>query len=132
MVWFGAVPVSRGSEPYLREKDIVSRMLVKPQHLAAVDRSTLPVTCYATDYAAGSEIDSHAHRKHHQLIYAAHGVMVVRAQGGQWIVPPTRGIWMPAGVTHSIRCVGPVHMRSIYVRPDVAPRLSTESQAVGI
>ena len=106
-------------------------MQIKPQHLAAVDRSTLPVTCFATDYDAGAEIENHAHRKH-QLVYAAHGVMVVRAEGGQWIVPPTRGIWMPAGVTHSIRCIGVVHMRSIYVRRDVVPRLAERSQAVGI
>jgi len=106
-------------------------MRLNPQVLEEVDRSTLPVSCRATDYAAGAVIDNHAHAKH-QLIYAVHGVMLVRAEGGQWIVPPTRGIWMPSGVTHSIRCIGAVHMRSIYVRPDAAPRLSAQSQAVGI
>ena len=106
-------------------------MRLNPQVLAEVDRCSLPVSCRATDYAAGAVIDNHAHAKH-QLIYAVHGVMLVRAEGGQWIVPPTRGIWMPAGVTHSIRCIGPVHMRSIYVQPDAAPRLSAQSQAVGI
>ena len=102
-----------------------------PQVLAALDRDDQPVNCRATDYPAGAVISDHAHAKH-QLIHAVHGVMLVAAEGGQWIVPPTRGIWMPAGVTHSIRCIGVVHMRSVYVRPDAAPNLAAASQAVGI
>ena len=64
-------------------------------------------------------IDWHVHARG-QLVYAVHGVMMVAAEGGQWIVPPTRAIWMPAGVAHRIRCVGVVHMRSLYIRPDAA------------
>ena len=58
--------------------------------------------------------------------------MVVVAQGGQWIVPPTRGIWMPAGMVHQVRHVGDVQMRSLYVRPDAAPGLAANAQVVGI
>lgn len=106
-------------------------MFPTPGSLAEVDGATSPVSCRATDYAAGSLIDRHTHTKH-QLIYAVHGVMLVNSEGGQWVVPPTRGIWMPAGVAHAIRCIGVVHMRSIYVRPDAAPQLPETSQAVGI
>jgi AraC-like DNA-binding protein/mannose-6-phosphate isomerase-like protein (cupin superfamily) len=106
-------------------------MLPHRQVLAEVDRSTLAVTCRATDYRAGTIIDKHAHAKH-QLIYAVHGVMTVHTEGGQWVVPSTRAIWMPAGMTHSIRCIGVVHMRSLYVRPDAAPNLPLASQVVGV
>lgn len=102
-----------------------------PAHLDEVEASTMPVACKATDYPAGYLIEHHAHTKG-QLIYAAHGVMMVSSEGGQWIVPPTRAIWMPAGRTHGIRCIGPVKMRSVYVRPDTAPQLPAQSQAVGI
>lgn len=102
-----------------------------PGFLAEVDGSPMPVSCRANDYPAGHVIEPHAHAKG-QLIHAVHGVMMVAADGGRWIVPPTRGIWMPAGVPHAIRCIGVVHMRSIYVRPDAAPHLPTRSQAVGI
>ena len=102
-----------------------------PDFLAQVDRHPAPVSCRATDYPAGHMIAPHAHAKS-QLIYAVHGVMMVSAGEGRWIVPPTRGIWMPAGLPHAIRCIGEVHMRSIYVRPDAAPHLPTHSQAVGI
>lgn len=102
-----------------------------PQFLSETDRNPMPVSCKASDYPAGHVIERHAHRKG-QLIYAMHGVMVVAVEGGQWIVPPTRGIWMPPGLVHWIRCIGVVHMRSIYVRADAAPQLPPESQVVGI
>jgi len=47
-------------------------------------------------------------------------------------VPPTRAIWMPAGISHAIRCIGVVHMRSVYVRPDAAPHLPSRAHAVGV
>ena len=102
-----------------------------PQILAAIDASTQPVFTRATDYPEGHVVDWHVHARG-QLVYAVHGVMMVAAQGGQWIVPPTRAIWMPAGVAHLIRCVGVVHMRSLYIRPDAAPQLPTRAHAVGV
>jgi AraC-like DNA-binding protein len=102
-----------------------------PQLLAEIDDDPLPVVTKATDYPAGHVIDSHLHARG-QLVYAVHGVMMVAAEGGQWIVPPTRAIWMPAGVSHMIRCIGVVHMRSIYVRPDAAPHLPGKAHAVGV
>jgi len=102
-----------------------------PEFLSETDSNPMPVTCRASDYPAGQVIERHAHAKG-QLIYAVHGVMVVAVESGQWIVPPTRGIWMPAGLAHWIRCIGVVHMRSTFVRPDAAPQLPAHSQAVGI
>ncbi len=140
MVRIGCAPVSRHKVFRLREKDICFPMLTPPVPAGtspitplfeALDRSPLPVVGKATDYPAGYVITDHAHVRG-QLIHAVHGVMVVAAEGGRWIVPPTRGIWTPGGVVHSIRCIGVVHMRSIYVRPDAAPHLPTTSQAVGV
>ena len=62
-------------------------------------------------------IPDHSHEKH-QLLYAIEGVMVVYSALNQWTVPPNRGIWMPAGHVHSLRCVGTLKMRSVFVRPD--------------
>jgi AraC-like DNA-binding protein/quercetin dioxygenase-like cupin family protein len=113
-----ALSVSRKKPLYLREKDM-SVASPKREVLRMLDRSTMPVTGRASDYPAGHIIDRHSHRKS-QLIYAVHGVMVVAAAAGQWVVPPTHAIWMPAGIVHWIRCVGELHMRSIYVQPDAA------------
>ncbi|MDM0107013.1 AraC family ligand binding domain-containing protein [Variovorax sp. J22R24] len=101
------------------------------QTLKEIDEARSPVTGRATDYPVGWHIEPHAHAKH-QLIYAVRGVMVVQAEAGRWVVPPTRAIWMRAGMTHEIRCIGEVHMRSLQVATDAAPRLLGETQAVGI
>ena len=102
-----------------------------PQALQEIDEARSPINGRATDFPAGWHIEPHAHAKH-QLIYAVRGVMVVRADAGRWVVPPTRAIWMRAGMTHEIRCIGQVHMRSLQVSPDAAPRLLGDTQAVGI
>ena len=102
-----------------------------PEILASIDASTQPVFSRVTDYPEGHVIDWHVHARG-QLVYAVRGVMMVAAQGGQWIVPPTRAIWMPPGVSHLIRCIGTVHMRSLYIRADAAAPLPTRAQAVSV
>jgi AraC-like DNA-binding protein len=101
------------------------------QMLKEIDEVPYPITGRATDYPANWHIEPHAHTKH-QLIYAVRGVMVVQAQAGRWVVPPTRAIWMVAGMPHEIRCIGEVHMRSLLVASDAAPNLLGETQAVSI
>lgn len=58
--------------------------------------------------------------------------MVVHSAHNQWTVPPNRGFWMPCGHVHSLRCVGALKMRSVFVRPDSFPNLPTETKAVSI
>ncbi|KWR88157.1 AraC family transcriptional regulator [Cupriavidus sp. IDO] len=95
------------------------------------DRSPMPVTAMAADYLPGHVTNPHQH-PHAQLIHAVHGVMVVCTAEGQWIVPPTRGMWMPGGTTHWIRMVGRVQMRTAYIRPDAAPDLPERCTVLGI
>lgn len=115
------------------EKDMQRFTEKTPQSeaLEAVDRYTSEVSCRATDYAANWDVLPHSHGKH-QLIYAIEGVMTVRTETGHWVVPPSRGVWVPAGMTHAIRCLGAVHMRSLFVRTDAASELFEECCVVGI
>ena len=110
--------------PPLSEQDRQTR-------LALHDRSTMPVTAMATDYAPGHITSRHAH-PNAQLIHAVHGVMVVGTDQGHWIVPPTRGVWMPPGVKHEVRMVGEVRMRSVFIRPDAAAGLPQRCAVLGI
>lgn len=98
---------------------------------SGLDRTALPVMGKAVDYPADHVTPRHQHPTA-QLIYAAHGVMVVATDAGQWIVPPTRGIWMPAGTDHWVRAIGNVQMRTLYIRPDALPGLPQVCRAVGI
>ena len=102
-----------------------------PDALKEIEGESSPITGLPTDYPAGWHITPHQHSKH-QLIYAVRGVMMVNAEAGCWLVPPTRAIWMAAGMTHEIRCIGEVHMRSLIVAPSAAPKLLEGTQAVAI
>jgi len=110
-------------------------MLRQPEpHLGALRDNKLeksPVAGRSTDYPAGWHIKPHAHSTH-QLVYAVRGVMVVRTAAGRWVVPPTRAIWIQAGMVHDIRCVGEVHMRSLMVTSNAAPKVMDKTQAVAI
>jgi AraC-like DNA-binding protein len=86
-------------------------------HYSQFDRSAMPVTALAKDYGHGHITNRHSH-PHPQLIHAVRGVMLVGTDQGQWIVPPSRGIWMPAHIEHWVRMIGEVHMRTAYIRPD--------------
>ena len=99
--------------------------------LQAVEGYASAVSCRATDYAARWEVPPHSHAKH-QLIYAIAGVMTVSTDTGHWVVPPSRGLWVPAGMTHAIRCLSEVHMRSLYVRPDTSAQMFDNCCVVGI
>ncbi len=102
-----------------------------PEVLLQIERNSSAVACRAVDYPAKWEVSAHEHAKH-QLIYAVSGVMSVRTAAGYWVVPPSRALWMPAGMTHAIRCIGEVHMRSVFVRQDAAAHLPRKSSTVEI
>ncbi len=129
MLDFAKLPVSRNSGDDFRKKGIMDKSL--EEFLLAMDEVDWPVCTSATDYPENWFIEPHSHAKH-QLIYAIEGVMVVHSGLNQWTVPPSRGIWMPCGHVHSIRCVGALKMRSVFVRPEYFPTLPDETRAVSI
>lgn len=65
-------------------------------------------------YPDGFRIPRHAH-DWHQLVHATDGSMDVLTEGKRWLVPPGRALTMPAGVHHSIACIGAVTMRTLYL-----------------
>ena len=82
-------------------------------------RQDIVVRTYAFGHTVGYTIPPHSH-DWSQLIYASAGVMTVRAGCGVWVVPPERGVWVPAGVTHSIQMSGSVAIRTLYFAPGFA------------
>jgi AraC-like DNA-binding protein/quercetin dioxygenase-like cupin family protein len=76
----------------------------------------MPVAALAADYPHGAFIESHRHRRA-QLLYAVEGVMLIEAQAGRWVVPPTRAVWLDAGLEHTVRMSGNVRMRTVFVEP---------------
>jgi len=81
------------------------------------------VRCLGETVPPGHRVDPHTH-DWPQLVYAAHGVISVAAGDGRWVVPPMRALWIAAGVEHSLSMRGRVEMRTLYFRPDVAPKMA--------
>jgi AraC-like DNA-binding protein len=119
------MPVLREYGTNLRETDMPlpgQPPSFSQQRYKGFDRTAMPVTALAEDYADGSATPAHKH-PNGQLIHAVRGVMIVSTERGRWIVPPSRGLWIPPTVTHSTRMVGAVQMRTAFIRPDAAPVL---------
>lgn len=74
------------------------------------------------EFCDGELIPEHFHPEH-QLVFASAGVMTVRTREGLWVVPPLRGVWIPAGTPHSIVMSGVVSMRTLYFLPVLLSRL---------
>jgi AraC-like DNA-binding protein len=68
----------------------------------------------------GVVFDWHTHEDH-QLAWAASGVLTVRTEATDWVLPPTRALWIPAGLRHETLAAGAATMRSLYLRPDRSP-----------
>lgn len=76
----------------------------------------------ARDYADGTLFPLHRHPRG-QFAYAASGVITVLTEHGNWVVPPQRGIWVPAHLPHAMQMRGPVTLHNTYIRKHAAWRL---------
>lgn len=87
-------------------------------HIDHYDHLDRAIVAIGNDYRPGQLLPAHAHRRA-QLLYGATGVMQVATRDGNWVVPPQRAVWIPAGVRHEVRMLG-VSTRSVYVEPGAA------------
>jgi AraC-like DNA-binding protein len=69
---------------------------------------------------AGTSFEAHVHADH-QLAWASKGVLTVDCGNETWVLPPTRALWIPAGVRHETSSSGPAIMRTAYINVDRAP-----------
>ena len=83
-------------------------------HNSSPEFDDFPMLGMALDYPDQYRVLPHQHQKA-QLLYALRGVMVVGSEQGQWVVPPSRGLWLPAGCRHWIRMVGEVKVRTVFM-----------------
>jgi AraC-like DNA-binding protein len=65
----------------------------------------------------GTVFPSHSHPAH-QLAWADTSVLEVKTAEGVWVLPPTRALWLPAGVRHETRATGPTVLRGVYLDPE--------------
>jgi AraC-like DNA-binding protein len=70
--------------------------------------------------APRSRFARHSHDTH-QLAWAANGVLTIVADAGTWVLPPSRALWIPAGVSHETIASERSTMRTLYLDADVCP-----------
>lgn len=86
------------------------------RNVRSADYENVPraVVAVGNDWPHDFEIETHRHTRG-QLLYGASGVMTAVTEHGAWIVPPDQAVWIPPGIDHSVRAIGPVEVRSVYV-----------------
>jgi AraC-like DNA-binding protein/quercetin dioxygenase-like cupin family protein len=99
-----------------------TRAALTAERSPAILVSTLPMP-------SGSRFARHTHDRH-QLAWAASGVLTVIAEAGTWILPPTKALWIPAGVAHETVASGRTTMKTLYLRPAACPITWDEPQPV--
>lgn len=90
-----------------------------------------PLIPYAHDYQHGDTEPAH-HHDCAQLIHSLTGVVKVETAEGHWVVPPGRGVWMPAGVRHALQITGKVAARTLFIDPLARADLPGTCQVVQI
>lgn len=85
-----------------------------------------PVAAMAKRYPPGYGGYMHSHARA-QLLYAASGTMRLTMDLGSWIIPPKRAVWLPPRYPHQTGAMGPLEMRTLYIREDACPAEASET-----
>lgn len=88
-----------------------------------------PVRPLAVDYRHGDSEPDHYHNCA-QLIHSLSGVVQVTTRLGSWVVPPSRGVWVPAKMVHSLRITGR-GSQTLFVDPLARADLPAQCRGAG-
>ncbi|MBV6273697.1 helix-turn-helix transcriptional regulator [Alcaligenaceae bacterium CGII-47] len=67
-----------------------------------------------------------------RLVFPAMGVLIVSSPVGNWVVSSAHAIWLAPNITHDIRILGSVRMKSFYFDPTCAMTLPEHSCVVPV
>ncbi len=74
--------------------------------------------------------DWHSHSRH-QLLYAFSGTLRVEVEGGVYLLPPQRAVWIPAGVNH-LTTLNKVQSGTIFFIPEIVPTNIREVRIISV
>jgi AraC-like DNA-binding protein/quercetin dioxygenase-like cupin family protein len=93
--------------------------------LQQAENSALQVSGVVQRYPAGHVVPAHSHGRGH-LLYTIDGVLLVEADTGQWLVPPTAAVWLRPGVAHRLTATAAVCVHGIFIAPALAQDLPAQ------
>lgn len=83
------------------------------------------------DYPDGLSSGMHSHPKA-QLVYAISGMMRVETAEASFLLPPTKALFLPADVAHSICMEGEVAMREVFIDRRLADAIPSAPRVVTV
>ncbi len=89
------------------------------------------LTWRQSERPAGSSVELHQHQRA-QLLYASTGVMTVTTEGGIWVVPPHRAVWVPPTKDHAVLANTAISLRNLYINSQQVSGLPTELCVVAV
>ena len=110
---------------------IPARRRRRPRRAESAPRAEPPVRSYAVTLPAGGVIHGIV-ETWDRLVYASLGAMRVSTARDEWMVPPHRAVWVPAGIHHRVETKGRVRFRTLYFRTDVSRSLPRECRGVNV
>ncbi|OPA84008.1 AraC family transcriptional regulator [Pseudomonas fluorescens] len=78
------------------------------------------------EYPSGTVFARHTHPRG-QFAYASTGALKMFTDLGNWVVPPQRAIWVPAGVPHEMHMRGDVVMLNTYLDGEAVERAGLQA-----
>ena len=69
---------------------------------------------------ADTQVELHTH-PWPQLTFSTRGVIRLSTQDGSYIVPPSRALWVPANMPHSVNLIEDAELRTVYLHSWMAP-----------
>ena len=90
-----------------------------------------PVYAFSENYPHGHLEDWHSHDRI-QLIHTLTGVIRVQTHEGIWIIPPGRGVWIPAHKPHALLSSGDVKARGVFIEDTLQHDIQNECRVVAI
>lgn len=105
--------------------------MVRNALVEVFDHVPRPIIAVGNQFHDGQGFPAHAHRRS-QLLYGASGVVRVATAHGAWVMPPQRGMWIPAGIVHDVRMLGSVQTCSLYLEPAACGGMPSRCEVLGI
>ena len=84
----------------METKNIVKRTKIEySDDVSYVEEIPRPVVAVSLNFPNNHVMPAHMH-KSAQLLFASEGVMSVKTNMGNWVVPPERAVWVPMHTQH--------------------------------
>lgn len=90
-----------------------------------------PIRSYAVTLPTGGALHGIV-ENWDRLVYASVGAIRVSTAQDEWMVPPHRAVWVPAGIHHRVQMKGRVRLRTLYFRTDVSRGLPRDCRVVNV